>query len=220
MEVWYPKLAQYTIPSVQILLGPEHINCLLGQPVNDMVRQDLSKMIGQAFVILGGNRFFIRLGSVSPKDVSTMVTDIDTVFEIFAKSERAGKSLKMSQQFQYTPSLYIRQWVDIDKTREFRCFVKNNELKGISQYYCYDTCEYLNDDNIRDLLISRVKALFEHIHSRVGLNSYVFDIVYRDEELPLLLEINPYSGWTGTCLFDWTEDNFEGNLELRYYGRE
>ena len=48
------------------------------------------------------------------------------------------------------------------------------------------------------------------IKEKFKLDNFIFDICYQpNEDLSLLIEINPYSSWTDPCLFDWAIDKFE-----------
>ena len=129
----------------------------------------------------------------------------------FGDSARIFEDLTLCNMIDYLPYVFVREWVEIPKSREFRCFVKNKQLRGISQYYYREKYYYLDNSYNRELIKSQAEGMLEDMQELgFNLNNLVFDMVYRDNsELSLLIEVNPYSSWTDPCLFDWALDKFE-----------
>src|SRR3990167_655371 len=89
----------------------------------------------EKFAKLEGDRMFARLGSRSPKDNQTEIRSGNDVLQAFCDSERVLDDLMLCTKMKYDPYVFVRQWVNIPKDKEFRCFVKDWGLRGISQYF-------------------------------------------------------------------------------------
>ncbi|KAF8480698.1 D123-domain-containing protein [Gautieria morchelliformis] len=103
--------------------------------------------------------------------------------------------------------LVLKKWHPMDRGREFRCFVRDEILIGISQrdvnYY-----PHLNEQDTRDkILRSIVYFWVRHVRLKfVGGGDYVFDIhMTRDLSSAHILDFNPYHPKTDALLFTYDE---------------
>lgn len=102
-----------------------------------------------------------------------------------------------------TFDLVLRKWVDINPAMEFRCFVKDRELIGVTQrdmnYY-----EFLDD--IKDDLLTSIETFFlDELQNTFHDPSFVFDVyIPKASEKIWLIDINPYAAKTDTKLYDWS----------------
>lgn len=174
---------------------------------------------------------FIRLGSRSPKDTwcrepTMRVMPVDQITRensplrfMLNCSERMSDDLLLAIQNNYTPHIFVRQWVEMQRWQEFRCFVKDRKLVGISQYF-YDRAypEIVND---ADWIENAIRVWFEVWFKRAfHLNSVVFDVVVRVTRSGSstawgaeLIEINPFFDLTDPCLFSWDNGgDFDGTF--------
>jgi hypothetical protein len=161
------------------------------------------------------NGAFIRLGSRSPKDSWTLhqkgakVTTGPAALDILlGTSERVMEDLLLALKHEYQPHIFIRQWVEIPKHMEFRCFLKKRRLVGISQYDYFHVYPELKgqEEKIRFAVESFLPDFLEAIH----LDDVVFDVFVKSRTIgnetiheTKLVEINPFSEMTDPCLFDW-----------------
>ncbi|XP_076356916.1 translation initiation factor eIF2 assembly protein-like [Tachypleus tridentatus] len=111
------------------------------------------------------------------------------------------------QDFQY--QLVLRKWIEIDPSMEFRCFVKNNKLIGISQRDCSNYYSYI--DHQRNDIVQDIQSFFkEHVQGKFVDANYVFD-VYRKKKGNLnfdrvrLMDFNPFGAITNPLLFRWED---------------
>lgn len=65
---------------------------------------------------------------------SLIVNTGEQALALLAESERIGTDLELHEALNPTEKLYIliREWVDIDPAFEFRTFISNNKMTGIS----------------------------------------------------------------------------------------
>lgn len=98
--------------------------------------------------------------------------------------------------------LVLREWQEIRRGMEFRCFVKQHKLIRISQRYqaYYD---YLKEK--KQFLFNKIMNLYNSkIKERFADGDYVFD-VYVDGNLIYLLDFNPFGPVTDSILFSWDD---------------
>jgi hypothetical protein len=119
-------------------------------------------------------------------------------------------------------TLYIIDWVIINKYKEFRMFVYNNQITAISQQHLYNKNEYLSkftkdeQNKIINKWIFIIQAYFNSymIHNITHIDNYVCDIALIND-IPYFIELNPFGKEysSGSALFHWIhhEDILYGN---------
>lgn len=181
------------------------------RPISDI--SDIRAQVVEAVAKMPAGAF-IRLGSRSPKDSWALHKDggkilpgEDPLRFLLDCSERVYEDLTLAIQKSYVPHIWVRQWLDIPRWSEFRCFMCDRKLVGISQYY-YDEVFPELDPGMCEWA---VREFFKLFLSATTMNSVVFDVYVktrkvgsntRDIEVKLL-EINPFFELTDPCLFGW-----------------
>ncbi|XP_044618063.2 translation initiation factor eIF2 assembly protein isoform X3 [Equus asinus] len=100
--------------------------------------------------------------------------------------------------------LVLRKWCELIPGAEFRCFVKENKLIGISQR---DYTQYYDHISKQKEDICRcIQDFFKkHIQYKFLDEDFVFDI-YRDSRGKVwLIDFNPFGEVTDSLLFTWEE---------------
>jgi len=193
------------------------------QPIDNIIRQ--TQQAVQSFP----NGAFIRLGSRSPKDsweifkhgLKITTNDTNPLVLMLGTSERTYEDLQLAIHNNYCPHIFVRQWLDIPKWSEFRCFMRNRKLIGISQYYYDQKFDEIIDNH--DTIQWAINNFFKSFKNMSHLDDIVFDIVVllqanknnRVWEIKLL-ETNPLFEMTDPCLFDWRNNWSDFNGEFRY----
>ncbi|EJT98720.1 D123-domain-containing protein [Dacryopinax primogenitus] len=186
---------------------------------------ELDAQIRQAIALFGA--VFPKLNWSSPKDAAWMLPrssplkctspadvylllkssdfvnfDLDPVI-VFegCEADQEGKSMN------YELELSLRKWYTFDTSREFRCFVRDNVLLGISQrdpnYY-----NFLNSSEIQVTVRNTIERLWrENLMMKCPVGShYVFDVLLtRDFRRAHLIDINPFARRTDPLLFTYQE---------------
>ena len=180
------------------------------------------KLKVEAVITKLGGQVFPKLNFTSPRDSSwilpnrqlkcTCLTDILLL-------------LKASSLIQYDLSdgirergfiryeIVLRRWMEVSPGWEYRCFVKENCLIGISQRDCSDFYAH-NLVDAEDLSV-RIKNFFERfIRNKFPLCDYAFDIVTFGSHVGdyRLVDFNPFDKVTDPCLFDWDELTTVGSV--------
>uniref|UniRef100_A0A8C8XIM0 Translation initiation factor eIF2 assembly protein n=1 Tax=Panthera leo TaxID=9689 RepID=A0A8C8XIM0_PANLE len=100
--------------------------------------------------------------------------------------------------------LVLRKWCELIPGAEFRCFVKENKLIGVSQR---DYTQYYDHISKQKEEICRcIQDFFKkHIQYKFLDEDFVFD-VYRDSRGKVwLIDFNPFGEVTDSLLFTWEE---------------
>jgi len=203
------------------------------KPINDIInRIDEQIAINSKF---RNNGVFVKLGSRSPKDswlgkrkgfkVKSGVRAVELLCDC---SERIYEDLTMAIDNNYNAHIWLRQWVNITKWAEFRCFMKDRELVGVSQYHynehfvelekwiedVHADIGHSNQSSIETFKEVYILPYFKnHFEPLCHLDSVVFDIFIDRECLnePYrsvnLIELNPFCSLTDPCLFNWKSIN-------------
>ncbi|XP_055970485.1 cell division cycle protein 123 homolog [Sorex fumeus] len=100
--------------------------------------------------------------------------------------------------------LVLRKWCELIPGAEFRCFVKENKLIGVSQRDYTQHYEHISKQ--KDEIIQGIQDFFQkHIQYKFLDEDFVFDI-YRDSRGKVwLIDFNPFGEVTDPLLFTWEE---------------
>lgn len=189
----------------------------------------LDEAITQSIQNLGG-AVFPKLNWSSPKDAgwisfhnSLKCTCPADVYLLLKSSEFISHDI--SDPYEYCEdkpvqggedvkyNLVLRKWIDIHPAYEFRCFVKNHEIIGISQrhprsYYHFIKSE--KEDIVEDLGVFFSKYLQETFPDP----DYVVDVIREGKGKIILLDCNPWGPVTDSLLYSWEElENIQSEEE-------
>jgi hypothetical protein len=145
----------------------------------------------------------------SAKDVLNLVLSSERVFhDLRLTIECSEKNLK-NENLKFKSTMCFRTWNKyLDSEREFRCFVKDNNMTAISQYNNYILIEEFKDQEvvfkIRDQIFNFWKQEIKPILSY--LKDYVIDVAVLTNDQLYVVELNPYEKSTGPSLFHWEYD--------------
>jgi len=182
---------------------------------------------------------FVRLGSRSPKDAfywgcglgegvqlpNGQISSGRMAFDLLTCcSERIYDDLHMQIAMNYPPSVWIREGLDLPEWSEFRCFMQDRKLVGISQYYYRGVYSEITEDAAG--IKWAIEQFFDkELRDASHLDSVVFDVfIKRRRSLSdsynqygvKLLEINPFYNLSDPCLFDWNRpEEFKGQIRFR-----
>jgi D123 len=153
---------------------------------------------------------FVRLGSRSPKDAlyrkhkSLRVYNADDALSLLlGASERIMDDLLLAIAKNYRPSIFVREWLDTPPWTEFRCFMKQRTLVGISQYFYRTAYPPLLAGASE--IEAAIRDFFPVFEETCHIQDVVFDVVVQPSASweVTLVEINPYFELTDPCLFHW-----------------
>lgn len=114
--------------------------------------------------------------------------------------------------------IYVLPWKDINPELEFRAFVYNKRLVGISQQHLYSKWKF-DIEYIPDIVNIISEYFYSTVRDVVKLESYTIDICLLDAGnnlsavkllYPYLIELNGFGAdySAGSSLFNWNTDTF------------
>ncbi|MGH9631898.1 MAG: hypothetical protein ACRD7E_26635 [Bryobacteraceae bacterium] len=242
LESWPAALSDLSIPQVEVQLTLEEASALgsniielfeaFGEPAGrdiSGIRERVDRAIRQF-----PNGAFVRLGSRSPKDSwrglreGFRCCDGEKAVGLLTDcSERIADDLQLAIAENYKPRIFVREWQDIPEWSEFRCFMKDRRLVGISQYnYLKKRC-FPEIEVQADYLRMAIEDFFERFRTACHLDTVIFDVFIKQQVCLLaktvgscfwqvkLIEINPFFDLTDPCLFRWGADaDFDGSFRF------
>jgi len=202
MNVWYDKLEKYTILSRSINLTKGEIKALID--IADLIvnKDKLNKIEAKINKVINNNTF-VKLNTTSPKDSSNCIfNNAKEVIGAFTSSMRVFDDLCMFLYIDAKCSIWFREYLKMNKNGEWRCFVKDKKVIGITQYFYEDTFKLpIPVKVIRESILQYSKNIIKDF----GEDTFVFDIYYDySNQSIILIEINPY-GISDPCLLNYKE---------------
>lgn len=167
---------------------------------------------------------FARLGSRSAKDTPTAILTgcrVETGKQVIAlltdRSRRVAFDLRLCVRHAYSPWIFLRDWRDFHWSTEFRCFLFEGELVGVSEYHHAVTAAFEYDKKQIAMLDEATRMLANRLRQVLGSSNVVFDIfmTWQDPPIATLIELNPWGTSTDPCLFSWDNRDFDGSIRFR-----
>ncbi|EPB92206.1 hypothetical protein HMPREF1544_01031 [Mucor circinelloides 1006PhL] len=144
------------------------------------------------------------LKCTSPFDVFLLLKSSDFINHDLNHAYEHCTDIEYRENQKIQFNLVLRKWYDLQPSMEFRCFVKNKEIIGITQ----------RDMNFYPFLLETKQDIEQSIYEffedvvRDGFESthYVFDVyIQRSNSKVYLVDFNPFSPTTDALLYNWKE---------------
>jgi hypothetical protein len=125
--------------------------------------------------------------------------------------EKEKEKLKASKPSGFEYELVLRKWCNLHPSMEFRCFVYDHELVGISQRHpskFYPHLQPPTDGTIHpsaDLIQSFFETYIQNKFSNGRIHRYVVDLYIDSQERVWIVDFNVWATRTDGLLFDWEE---------------
>lgn len=147
-------------------------------------------------------------------------TSAKEIIQLLTSSHRIWVDLLaiVNHQHKSDVQLILREWTDFPLSSEFRCFIYNNRITAIGQYFHFLYFPELLAQ--QDTIKERICAYYGRIRGRLPNEcnqASVMDVAVLDNEI-YLIEFNPWGKATGAGLFSWKEDKeqlLNGPVEIR-----
>lgn len=167
---------------------------------------------------------FVRLGSGSPKDsalfqaTSGRCLDAKTVIGMLLTSGRARRHVRSCIAHRHAPSIILRRWQPIEPWREYRLFLRQRNLVGISGAPLPEELSAGAAPWPLDRLEAALRTCGERLARTCHITDFVADVLCQGGEAdpaPVLLDLNPWGPPTGAYLFDWHDPaGFNGSFRM------
>jgi len=136
------------------------------------------------------------------------VHSCDEAIELLMYSSRAVSDIKRAIDFLHKSpwnlKIIVRDFVEMPIQFELRGFVHKQSLNALSQYYV--DCYFEELLQRKDEITTKIQIFFEEVKDKILIESYIIDFVILADGTVKIVELNPFSRSTGSCLFDWIKD--------------
>jgi hypothetical protein len=217
------KLIKYKKYLVNNNSNKNNIN-LLNNKYKCELHENINNIINKHYNI---KYWFIKLGSVSPKDLYNGVgkyikfnNSVDIINTIIYSNRTWNTLMNNIKNDNY---LLLSEWIDIPSELEFRCFIYKDKLRAISQYgdniniNNYNCIDKYNNNDKRINLYNDIIKFYNNIKFNIPYNDCIMDIIIIDDNKSnsllklgiFIIEFNCFGAETpaGSGLFNWISDS-------------
>ncbi|XP_054163718.1 cell division cycle protein 123 homolog [Oppia nitens] len=186
--------------------------------VNDIEFVDIEQQMKQTLGRFGS--VFVKLNWSSCEDsqwmslTGTQCLQTQDIYLLLKSSDKIVHDL--TQPFKYcldviednSPhieyELILKKWIDINPSMEFRCFIADNQIIGITQRDVRSYYEHIHQQ--KEDIIGDIQRFFgRHLKNKFFDEDFVIDVYRPDRGQVILIDINPFGKLTDSLLFDWQE---------------
>ncbi|CAN4112152.1 unnamed protein product [Withania somnifera] len=188
--------------------------------IKTMIHELPESFIKESIKTLGGS-VFPKLNWSAPKDAAWISSTGNLCCNSFSEVAlllRASDSLIHDLPPKFFLALH-RWYSSLLPEMEFRCFVRNGILVGISQQEVTGFYPVLVEK--KDELMTTIQGFFIHkVKGNFESGSYTFDVCVTNDERVKLLDFNPWGAFTLPLFITWEEledklKEEENRLEFR-----
>ena len=183
-----------------------------GAALNRWAFPDITRRINAAIKRLGGCAI-PKLNWTTPVDSgwvncnSLKCNDASSVYKLLKSSVLCSHDLRHCEKSGSSVVVAVRKWEEIEKSREFRCFVFRGNVRGICQRDTSTIYEHLEGekDRVRDAIVDFFGEVVRDNFHGGRFKEYAFDVYLTDRFKVKVLDFNVWGGETDSLLFDWDE---------------
>lgn len=206
MPVWYPELSADCFPTVFAELEPEEVEALKqgaveGEAVNNFLPR-LERVMKQ----FSGARF-VSVDTVAPTDTERFKVKRGAVHSVLSawKVLAASEKVRAAANAGLVTSVCVRPFRRMRQAREFRLFIKNSRLAGMSQYWLVRHFRRLASR--REKYWRAAAALTDRIAGRLPASDLAVDIYFTSSGRMLILDLNVWGPPTAPLMYNsWERD--------------
>jgi len=208
---WYPVLGEHSAVTVFMKLSQQEVKLLASGIAKG---PEVKNVVNRLKKIMRNNNFshsFISTDYCSPTDTERFaakhgaVHSAESAWFYLASSQKVREEAKLNQ-IEY---LAIRPFLKIDHTREFRLFIKDGELKAMSQYNLVRHYRRLEGGKKR--FWRNTVKWFESVKPLLPVKDIVIDCYIESNDRTVrVIDVNSWGGDTDPLLLqtfdrDWSE---------------
>ena len=203
---WYPYLADRTFLTSFVKLRQEEISALgQGEAKGHWAEEAIARLAAPMSAISGN--CFVYTDCTAPTDTRRFagkggaVYSPQSAWRFLAESEK----IKNAAQAGQVSHICIRPFRRINQAREFRLFIHDGKLKGMSQYWLIRHFRRL--EGPKEAYWRMAKAMVSEIAWVLPVSEIVMDIYITSDNNILIIDLNPWGPPTNPLLFhNWEQD--------------
>lgn len=206
MPEWYPKLYKDCFQTVFIELDSPELEALKqGETDGETVKAFLPEL-HRVMSNFSGAKFF-SVDTVAPTDTERFrekrgaVHSASSAWKVLASSEK----VRAAAEAGLVSSICIRPFRRMQPAREFRLFIKNSKLAGMSQYWL--TRHFRRLPARLEHYWESASALVERISGDLPVPDLALDIYFKKTGEILIIDLNPWGEPTDPLMYNtWERD--------------
>lgn len=206
MPEWYPKLYEHCFPTVFLELSAEELDALKqGQTEGETVEHLLPEL-KRVMSNFRGAKFF-SVDVAAPTDTERFklkrgaVHSAASAWKTLAESEKVRAAVEAD----LVSSICIRPFRRMQPAKEFRLFVRNGKLAGMSQYWLIRHFRRLPAR--LETYWEKASALIEEIADKLPMSDLTVDIYFMKSGEILIVDLNPWGPPTEPLMYNtWERD--------------
>ena len=212
--VWYPILSEHTFTTYFVRLSPQETEALANGVTKGEIPAGVVKRLRYPMEATPGNCFIIT-DRCAPTDTERFlykhgaVYSPESAWKILASSAKIRSAAKAGE----VEYIGVRPYRRMNRTREFRLFVRNGAPVGMSQYNLARHFRRLA--GIRDELLAKTLKWFAAIRPEIPLSDYTLDLYFTSIGQILLIDFNPWGPPTSPLLYNRWERDWSSGPELK-----
>ena len=213
---WYPVLGEHSAFTAFLKLSEKEIKQLAdgikkGPEVAGVIKRLRKVMRGGSF-----DCYFVSCECCAPTDTERFaakrgaVHSAESAWFFLASSEKVRAAAANG----YAEYLVLRPFIKIDRTREFRLFVKDGELKAMSQYNLVRHFRRL--EGIKEKLWKRTVQWFETVKQDLPVSDVVIDVyLENDDKVVKIVDLNQWGGNTDPLLLRTFDQDWNNTIGIK-----
>lgn len=207
--VWYPVLATHTFLTSFVRLRPAAVEAL-AQGVepgtgNEAVQTAIEDLRGPMSAISGNS--FTTVDTCAPTDTERFagkhgaVYSPESAWRFLARSEKVRAAAARGE----VANICLRPFRRMNRTREFRLFIREGRLIAMSQYHLIRHFRRL--EGVKQRFWEEAEAFVNGIAWLLPLKELVMDVYFTSEHRILIVDLNPWGAPTDPLLLNtWDRD--------------
>jgi hypothetical protein len=216
---WYTQLAAHTFITTFVPLPKDALALLREGALDDLDEEEridnmMIEELRQPMAEIPGN-CFVCVDSCAPTDTERFLNKGGAVYSPRSAWKTLRESAKVREAVKAgtVTSICLRPFRNMTGAREFRLFIVDGKLKGMSQYHLVRHFRRL--EGIRENLWSRCQLFINAKAWRLPKGKFVMDVYFTaNYERIMVIDLNPWGGNTDAKLFKW-EESWENTPGLR-----
>lgn len=207
---WYQELADYTFPTSFVRLKENEIQALAEGQHKGPIAKEVQQRLKHPMSSFPGNSF-VFTDLVAPTDTERFegkrgaVYSPQSAWRFLVESSKVREAAQKGQ----VEHICVRPFRRMTKPREFRLFIKDGKLKGMSQYWLIRHYRRLAGRKKQYWKLAR--KLVDKISWLLPKPDLVVDIYFTSQSEILIIDLNPWGEPTSPLILrswdrDWEEE--------------
>ncbi|HOK04757.1 MAG TPA: hypothetical protein P5270_02550 [Victivallales bacterium] len=211
---WYKSLANYTFPTSFVKLSDNEKELLVnGIHEGEQITEAIHRLRG-AMKVFFGNKF-VFVDCAAPTDTERFrlkggaVYSAESAWKYLALSEKVRKSIANGD----SDHICVRPFRRMGKPKEFRLFIKDKKLLGMSQLWLIRHFKRL--EGIKEKLWEMANTFFSEVSWLLPAVSCTMDIYFTASGRILIVDFNPWGEPVSPLLFRSWDNDWENNGKIK-----